>query len=406
MLKGEYGAAMQRAMEILVAIGDANDAERMIPVTSAHLAGNYGVMRDEGIEWLEHFADLGSKVKIFTTAGPQSFDLELWQEMGVPKEFREKDVRIDKALRKLGVVPSYTCLMYIAGNLPRKGEHMAWASSETEIFANSILGAMTNRECDHSALAAAITGRAPEWGLHLPENRFGRIVVDVSGIDFKNFTQTDYSALAYYVGKIVGDEIPIFINLPKNIPFPQLFSIGYPLSVSGAVPMFHAVGITPEAPTLEAALGGDKPKGRTSVTASDVRAVYEEFSSASGKNIDLVMFGCPHLTLQDIKEIVRLLDGRRVHDGVKFWIFTSKTTKILAERMGYVRAIRNAGGLIAADTCGSGGPYMYLRDQGVHVVLTNSVKAAYYVRGLFKMDTIFAHARDCVEAAVRGVWDR
>ncbi|MEM2703724.1 MAG: aconitase X catalytic domain-containing protein [Candidatus Bathyarchaeia archaeon] len=404
MLKGDYGLVLQKAMEILTAIGDLNGAKRMIPISSAHMAGNYGVLRDEGVEWLEEFAE-SAKVKVFTTVNPQGFDFDLWREMGVPETFREIQLRIDGALKKLGVKLFYTCQQFLVGNLPRKGEHIAWAASESEIFANSVLGAMTNREGDHSALAAAVIGKTPEYGMHLPENRIGNILVDLSELDLDKLTQTDYAAIGYYVGKIAGDKIPVFIGLPQNISLQSLQALAYPLPVSGAVPMFHLVGITPEAPTIEAAFGGDKPEDKITVTASDIKEVYEESRRTDKEKVDLVIFGCPHCTLQEIEEIAAMLTGRKIFNGVKLWVCTSKATKAIAERMGYGDAIRSAGGMLIADTCPSGGPYAYLKEEGVEVVITNSIKAAYYAYGLFGMGTIFASTKDCVEAAVKGRWE-
>jgi len=405
MLKGDHGPGVQKAMEILVAIGDLYDAEKMIPISSAHMAGNYGPLRDEGVEWLEEFAETGASTKVFTTVNPQSFDFDLYKEMDVPENFRKIQLRIDRALRKLGVKLFYTCQQFLVGNLPKKGEHIAWAASESEIFANSVLGAMTNREGDHSALAAAVTGKTPEYGMHLPENRIGNILVDVTELNIEKLTQTDYAAMGYYVGKIVGDKIPVFVGLPKDISLQNLQALAYPLPVSGAVPMFHLVGITPEAPTLEAAFGGGKPEDKIKVTASDIKEVYEESCRTDEGKVDLVIFGCPHCTLQEIEEIATMLTGRKVCNGVKLWVCTSKATKAIAERMGYGNTLRRAGGMLVADTCPSGGPYAYLKEKGIHVVVTNSLKAAYYAYGLFGMGTIFASTKDCVEAAVKGRWE-
>ncbi|MEM2522891.1 MAG: aconitase X catalytic domain-containing protein [Candidatus Bathyarchaeia archaeon] len=405
MLRGDYGPGVQKAMEILTAIGDLNDAKRMISISSAHMAGNYGVLREEGVEWLEWFAE-SAKVKVFTSVNPQGFDFDLWREMDVPETFRRIQLRIDNALKRLGVKLFYTCQQFLVGNLPKKGEHIAWAASETEIFANSVLGAMTNREGDHSALAAAVVGKTPEYGMHLPENRVGNILVDVGELDFCKLTQTDYAAIGYYVGKVVGDKIPVFVGLPKDISLQNLQALAYPLPVSGAVPMFHLVGITPEAPTIEAAFGGDKPEDKITVATSDIKRVYEESRRTTKEKVDLVIFGCPHCTLQEIEEIAAMLSGRKVFDGVKLWVCTSKSTKVIAERMGYGDVIRSAGGMLIADTCPSGGPYAYLKEKGVEVVVTNSLKAAYYAYGLFGMGTIFASTKDCVEAAIKGRWER
>ncbi|MEM3551116.1 MAG: aconitase X catalytic domain-containing protein [Candidatus Bathyarchaeia archaeon] len=404
MLEGEFGSGVEKAMEILVALGDLYDAERLIPVSSAHMAGNFGVLGVEGVEWLEEFAESGVKAKVFATVNPQCFDFEFWREMVVPEIFRKMQLRIDEALRKLGFKLFYTCQHFLVGNLARKGEHLAWAESVSEVFANSVFGAMTNREGDHSAIAAAVVGKTPEYGMHLPENRVGNVLVDVSQLKLENYTSTDYAAMAYHTGRVVGDEIPVFANLPKSISLQNLLSIAYALPVSGAVPMFHAVGITPEAQTLKEAFGGDKPDEKITITPSEVENVYEELRMTDEEKVDYVIFGCPHCTLQEIEEIAILLEGKKVHPKVKLWVFTSKATKSYADRMGYSHMIGKAGGLVLADTCPSGGMYTYLKEQGAHVVVTNSVKQVYYSHGLFNMGSILASTENCINAAVKGRW--
>ncbi len=406
MLEGGYGSGLEKAMEILVALGEIYHADKLIPVSSAHMAGNFGVLGNEGVEWLEEFAETGVKAKVFTTVNPQCFDFEFWREMGVPEFFREMQLRIDRALRKLGFKLFYTCQQFLVGNLARKGEHLAWAESVSEVFANSVFGAMTNREGDHSAIAAAVVGKTPAYGMHLPENRVGRVLVDVGQLNLENFTSTDYASMAYHTGRIVGDKIPVFVNLPKGISLQNLNSIAYALPVSGAVPMFHAVGVTPEAQTLEEAFGGDKPDEKITITPSDVEKVYEELGRTDEEKVDYVIFGCPHCTLQEIEEIALLLEGKKVHPNVKLWVFTSKATKSYADRMGYSSMIGRAGGLVLADTCPSGGMYTYLKEQGAQVIVTNSVKQVYYSHGLFNMGSIFTSTEKCINAAVTGKWQK
>jgi predicted aconitase len=391
-------------MEILVALGEIYHAEKLIPVGSAHMAGNFGVLGNEGVEWLEEFAETGVKAKVFTTVNPQCFDFEFWREMGVPEFFREMQLRIDRALRKLRFKLFYTCQQFLVGNLARKGEHLAWAESVSEVFANSVFGAMTNREGDHSAIATAVVGKTPAYGMHLPENRVGRVLVDVGQLNLENFTSTDYASMAYHTGRIVGDKIPVFVNLPKGISLQNLNSIAYALPVSGGVPMFHAAGVTPEAQTLQEAFGGDKPDEKITITPSDVKKVYEELQRTDEEKVDYVIFGCPHCTLQEIEEIALLLEGKKVHPKVKLWVFTSKAAKSYADRMGYSSMIGRAGGLVLADTCPSGGMYTYLKEQGANVIVTNSVKQVYYSHGLFNMGSIFASTEKCINAAVTGRW--
>ncbi len=402
MLEGEYGYALQKAMEILVAVGDIFKAEELISIKSVHMAGNYPVMMDEGMEWLKALIEGGAKVRVFTTKNPEMFDFDLIEEMNVPKKYQEKQATMNKLLRTLGIQLFHTCHQYLVGDLPRMGDHIAWAASETQVFANSVLGARSNREGDHAVLSAAIVGKTPKWGLHIKENRTGQILVKTQELDFKKFTMTDYAALGAAVGRIVGEKIPVFAGLPKQISLEDISAVAYALPTFGAVPMFHAIGITPEAQTFEAAFMGNKPEDKITITHQDLEKVYEQFSATSRETVDLVIFGCPHCTIRELKEIASLLKGRRVNDETKTWICTSKSMKVYAERMGYVDVIQEAGGLVIADTCAASGPYPYLKEQGVKTIVTNSFKAAYYVRGLFGLETYVVPTEECINCAIEG----
>ncbi len=183
MLDGKKGSGARKAMEILVAYGECYNAERLIPITSVHMAGNFPVLLDEGIEWLEDLAQDGTKVSVYTTKNPEMFDFEEAEELRIPKIYQVRQKKIDTALRSLGVTLTYSCHHYLVGNVPRFGDHIAWASSGSQVFANSVIGARSNRDGDHVALAAAITGAIPEWGLHLAENRKGEMLIDVSPLN-------------------------------------------------------------------------------------------------------------------------------------------------------------------------------------------------------------------------------
>lgn len=185
MLAGKTSLAEQLAMDILVAYGECMNAKRMIPITSAHIAGNYTVMMDEGIEWLEDLVRRGGRVRVYTTKNPELYEFGQAERLGVPKFYQEKQMRIHEAMKSLGVVTLYSCHHYLVGNVPRFGDHIAWASSGSQVFANSVIGARSNRDGDHVVLAAAITGFIPEWGLHLDENRVGEVLVDVSNLNLR-----------------------------------------------------------------------------------------------------------------------------------------------------------------------------------------------------------------------------
>lgn len=406
MLEGKHGRGARKAMEILVAYGECYNAERMIPITSVHIAGNYPVLMDEGIEWLEDLAQGGTKVSVYTTKNPEMFDFDDWEELKVPEMYQDRQRRIDAVLRSLGVTLTYSCHHYLLGNVPRFGDHIAWASSGSQVYANSVIGARSNRDGDHVALAAAITGVIPEWGMHLTENRRGQVVVETERLNLEGFTTADYQAIGWRVGKIVGDKIPVFVNLPADSAIQNIKGILYTLTVTGAVGLVHLVGITPEAPTLEAAFGGTvRPLDRISVEQKDIDQAYGEISFTSEDKVDMVIFGCPQCSIQEIQEIAGMLEGKSVHPETQLWICTSAWVKTLCERMGLLEALKSCGVRVVADVGAADGPHLYLKEQGVRVIAINSARGSYYAHNLFGMDTWFGSSRECIQTAISGRWE-
>ncbi|HOE17033.1 MAG TPA: aconitase X catalytic domain-containing protein [Syntrophorhabdaceae bacterium] len=405
LIEGKYGRGPQRCMEILTAVGECYDAERMVPVTSVHIAGNYGNIRDGGLQWLEDLVRDGGRVKVFTTKNPEMFDFEDADELPVPEIYREKQKMMDDVLRALGVTLTYSCHHYLVGNVPRFGDHIAWASSGSGVYANSIIGARSNRDGDHTVIAAAVTGVIPEYGLHLSHNRKGQVIIKTDNLNIADYNHADFQAMAWELGKKVRDRIPVFDDLPPDIVIQNLKAILYTLTVTGTVGLVHFVGVTPEAPTIEAACGGDAGSlEKISITQKDVEQAYREISSSSDEKVDLVIFGCPQCSIQEIGEVVDLLEGKKIHSETQLWICTSNWVKTLCKRMGYLEKIKAAGGRIVADIGAADGPHIYLRPQGVRVIAINSARGSYYSHNSYKMETWFGSTKACVQAAIAGKW--
>jgi predicted aconitase len=399
MLDGEYGAAAQEAMSILVRIAEAYGAKRMVPAKSAHVAA--GLFPEE-VEWYERLLEGGAKFRCFTTRHPWGIDYDHFEEVGTvygnTPEIKEIAEMIFSYSLKMGAIPMGTCIQYLLGDFLLPGDAFSWTGSAGVVFANSVLGARGNMEGAVTNYCVAITGRIPEYGMLLDENRRGKVLVDCSGMDFSTFTDADYGALAFHVGKVVGDEIPVFVGLPRKMTLEQLRAIASPLHVSGAVPMFHIPGLTPEAPTLEAASGGEKLE-RVQVEMSEVKRAYDEIATTGEDRLDMVSLGCPHLTYQEIREIAEFLEGKRVHEGVKLWVGTSYQVKVVADRAGWTQKIERAGGLLVTNLCmGPGAPFAA---RGMRVVATNSPRSAYYAPGV---EHLYGSTRECLEAAITGRW--
>jgi hypothetical protein len=252
-------------------------------------------------------------------------------------------------------------------------------------------------------LASAITGRTPEYGLHLDENRGGQVLVDTSQLDLERISRADYAAMGYYLGYMLLDKIPVFPNLPKDISQEQLRALTAGMPTGGAITLCHVVGVTPEAPTLEAAFRGKSPDGEIGITSAEIKKSYEMLTTTTKDTVDAVVLGCPHCSLPFIMEVAKMLEGRKVNSGVRLWISTSKHIQVIARQMGLVEIIESAGGLVLAGVCiGPGGSFELV--EGVKTVATSDSRAAYYIPSASKVEVIFGDVSDCINAAIMGRW--
>lgn len=388
MLNGEEGYALRKSMEILVALGDIYGAESLIKVSSVQVAGvSYHNLGDAGLEFLNELAKDG-KVKVLTTLNPAGMDLENWQQLGISPEFAEKQNMIIAAFEKMGILVSCTCTPYLIGNLPRYGEHVAWSESSAVTFANSVIGAKTNREGGPSALAAALVGKTPCYGLHLDENRVPDIHVKVNA-DLSKFS--DWGALGYSVGKKAENKIP-YITGVKDAEVDELKSFCASVVTYGAKPLFYMQGITPGVEKFQ------PPKDSITIEDADIRDAYDNINDEV-TYIDFVCVGCPHCSIKEIENIAKLLEGRKVAEDTELWVATSRFAKQLSDKRGYTKIIENAGGKFACDTCMAVAP---LKGR-FKSVATTSAKGCYYSRHN-KMLTKMGSLEECVEAAVTGKW--
>ena len=382
-LDGEEGEVMERLFRLLVRLGDIYGADKMIPVGSVQVAGvSYKSIGDPGTEFLEDMASKDAKVKVLTYLNPAGMDLENWEKIGFPKDFAKNQLRIMNAFKSMGIVITSTCTPYLAGNLPRFREHIAWSESSAVSFSNSVIGARTNREGGPSALAAAICGRTPNYGLHLWEKRQPTIKINVDAeLEFAS----DFGALGYFVGKQVKNKIPYFTGV-TNANTDQLKALGAAMAASGAVALYHIEKLTPEADLVE-----KDGLEEINVSKKELDETYEKLSS--GKNPDIVILGCPHASLREISTLADKLKGKHLKKPI--WICTSRVMKEAADRMGFTEIIEKAGGYIVADTCMVVSP---IEQMGYKTTGVNSGKAANYLPGFCKQDVVFANINKLIEA--------
>jgi predicted aconitase len=363
ILAGEKGPGRQRALQLLVALGKIYDADRLVPITSAHLSGvSYKTIGDGGLDFLLQMAQ-DSQVVVKTTLNPAGMDMERWQEMGVSPAFAEKQRRIIDTYARLGVSTGCTCTPYITGNAPHQGETVAWAESSALSYVNSVLNARTNREGGPGALAAAIIGKTPRYGLHLEENRKPTVVIEAE----VNDEITDYSLLGHTVGLKVGAAVPYFRKIRPDIN--GLKTMAAAMAAAGSVAKFHVEGITPGWQSQE--LEGLE---RIAIGRAEVRRAKE--SLTTGKEPDLIALGCPHLSQMEMKMLASMLDGkRRAKDAPEVWFCTSRTVRTWCPKES---AVLERFGKVVCDTCMIVAPI-----EAQHkCTATNSAKACTYLPGL------------------------
>ena len=388
MLDGKFGKAAKKSMEILTTLGEIFEAEDMIDVFGVQIAGvSYANLGEAGLEFLTEMAEDG-KVKVLTTLNPAGMDRENWQVLGIEEEFAINQNRAIDAFAKMGIITTCSCTPYLIGNAPHYGQHIAWAESSAVCYSNSVIGARTNREGGPSALAAALTGRTPNYGYHLDKNRHGQVLVSVNA----PVKGTDEFGV---LGKIIGDKL---VKLGKKIPYitgiskatvEELKSFCASVATYGGTALFHMEGITPEYNNYPKPSDVGFEINQNELESARAELIDEDIE------IDFVSVGCPHASIHEIANLAKFLEGKEVKK--EFWITTARPTKKLADEAGYTKIIEDAGAKFAADTCCVVAPIKG-RFKGIMV---DSAKACYYGRAKNKFKVKIGSIEQCVEEATR-----
>lgn len=442
MRSGERGPAVARAMRIVVALARIRGAASLVSVESVHIDGCLYHGR-AGLDFVRALVAGGGRVAVPTTLNVGSLDLLHPHLVRAGDALAGPARELMDGYAALGATPTWTCAPYQAGegtpgHRPPMGSHVAWAESNAIVFANSVLGARTDRYGDFLDVCAALTGRAPRAGLHLDEYRRGQVVLDLTGLPAAVFaSELGYLLIGHLTGRLAGSRVPVLLGLPEH-PADRdtadrdaverdvadlgtgrrdaagpgttgrsaargedaLKALGAAAASSGGVALLHAVGVTPEAPTLEAALHGEPAEQTYVVTVDDLRAARAELSTATGDRLDAVSLGTPHYSIDQFAELAALLTGGPpVAPGVRAYVSTSRAVLAAAERLGHADTVRAAGFEIVVDTCTYVTPVLA---PGTRVVLTDSAKWAYYAPGNLGVDVVVADRAGCVASAREG----
>jgi len=410
MLDGRDGRAKAKAMELLVRYGEALGAERL--VETRNVAGTWAVspfMKDftaRGMDAVYSEFNLDSDEVVETPNTVVStcqliagVDHEKWRIQGVPEEAARVQAGAEQFFGRRGVQNFATCTPYQVGNVPVRGEHCAWMESSAVVYCNSVLGARTNTEGKESTGAAALTGRIPYWGYHLTENRRGTHLVEVE-IEVDDIM--DWGLLGYYLGEIVDDEIPVLTGRCRAPNLIKLKHFGAAAASSGGVEMYHIPKVTPEARSIEEAFGGNAVKQALQYGAAERRIAYENLNCATDRNVDFVMLGCPHNSIDQVSLIASLLEGRKISLNTQLWVHTPRALREVSDRNGYTGIIADAGGVVMSDTCPAISRHM---PRGTKVVATDSAKQAHYLPAIMNIQAWFGSTADCINAALTGRWD-
>ncbi len=376
MLDGEYGWANQISMKILARLGDLFGATRLIPVRSAHLSGvSYKHLGDAAIEFLNELATQGGKAETLATLNPSSFDQEILAKR-YSRERSAKQKEIIELYGKMRIQPTLTCTPYYL-QTPKAGQHLAWAESSAVIYANSVLKAWTNREGAPSALAAALVGKTPNYGVHQPENRQPNALVK---LETKLQTETDYGALGIHLGKLLKEKIPSIEGLRGSGD--ELKQLGAAMASSGMNSLFH--------------IGTPRKQQKLETISVEAKEIGETVSSlcTTDQAPDLVFIGCPHCSVNEVRSVADAIKGKKVRKGTELWVCTSRHMKEQAKN--YVDIIERAGGHMLCDTCVL---VTWIKDLGFDTIMTNSAKTAFYAPTLNEVDVALKPLIQCIDAA-------
>ncbi|MDG6985329.1 MAG: aconitase X catalytic domain-containing protein [Nitrososphaerota archaeon] len=389
LLRGESGEAKRFAMEVATKVGDAVGAESLVPIKSAHVLAHYSSLHEAGIDVLERYASAGGKFAVPTSVDPASIDLQNWRSFGVPEEYARQQFRLCDAYAKLGGMRCWTCVQYQVCNFPKQGEIVAWAESSAVVFANSVLGVRSNKITAGMDVACAVLGLTPKFGMLNDENRVATVSFRLAA---GALSDLDYRSVGFFIGRNAGGRVPVLEGLPANVTSDEVKHLGAGAAAAGPVTMIHLPGITPGSRSASDATGREAVE-EFEVTRSDLSSVEADLNQTA-EAPDLVAFGIPHLSVNELGQLAKELEGRKLKRGVKMYVYTSGQAYEMAERTGIAETIEATGARLTHSTDAEISP---LKQLGFRVVMTNSAKLAEIVSSEGEIKMRFASQKSIIE---------
>jgi predicted aconitase len=397
-LRGKDGPGAALAMRVLVAVARSMGAPYLVDIESAHVDGCLYI-GPVSIDFVRALVDGNARVTVPTSLNVGSIDQLHPDRWHGSTELANNARTLMDLYTGLGCRPTWTCAPYLLRDRPRFGAHIAWGESNAIVFANSVLGARTQRYGDFVDIAAAIVGRAPFAGLHTDEGRYGQVLIDVSSLPPAAVARESFFAvLGHLVGQWCGSRIPVVDGIAEATE-DQLKAFGAATASTGAVALFHVIGVTPEAATATRAFGGQLPQEKIHVSLDDLRRGWAELSTRRDGALGAVCVGTPHFSIAEFRHLAELLAGRQIHPLTPLYVNAGRWVYGAIAEQGIASSLENAGVRIVTDTCTYNTPILGEVDG---LVMTNSAKWAWYAPRNIGVEVLFADLEACVESAVEG----
>ncbi len=396
MLNGEFGKAKQWAIDHQIKVGEFFDAKDMVLVSQAHMMADPESVGDAGVDFMESIATAGGRVVIPMITDPRGVDLNHYRPLGQTEDMAMIERRFITACETIGIMMTNTCVNYQTIMPPLLGDHVAYGDTGVVIYSNSVCGARSNFEGGPSALAAGLTGRTPRYGLHLDQNRKATRRFQVTS---QPTELTEWGILGAVIGRLAGSywEVPVIEGIERVPTSDEIKHFGAAMASYGSIPLFHIIGITPEAPNLAAVSATELPV--TKITDADLEALAGNFAD-KGEKPDVVVFAAPQLSIVEMEQVASLVNGQRLK--LPMIVCTSPQAYGDARRMGFIDKIETAGGTVLEGTCFYN---QYAREigeaNGWVRLLSNSAKIVNILGG-YGYQPVLASMADCVAAAIHG----